>query len=164
MDRNARIMSFAVVAFATAIGIYLAWNPRGMPRHGGWFRPAADTERTASPDFDPARVIGDVDISADSGIPDESTRVRDHLAQLSGAGLDLTQEEIASVTGDTAHDAVSTLRPYWLNEELRASVRVGGQLLGEVDALADIPLVSVDVMRLEFSATEPHWIIQIFMK
>ncbi len=165
MDRNGRMLSLGVAAFAMAIVGYLAWNPRGLPRSRNSSSPNADSAQVAYPSFDPGRVIDSVDPAvADSVVRVGPNRIRNHLARLHEASLEVAREEIGRVVGDTVYDAVAALRPYWLEDDLQAAVRVGGQLLGEVDTLDDIPLASVDVMRLEFSATEPHWVIQIFMK
>ncbi len=165
MDRNARMLSLGVAAFAMVIVGYLAWNPRGMPRSRNSSSPNANSVKVEYPAFDPGAVIGLLDsVAADSVVRVGPGRIRNHFGRLHEAGLEVAREEISTVVGDTVYDAVAALRPYWLEDDLQAAVRVGGQLLGEVDTLDDIPLGSVDVLRLEFSATEPHWVIQIFMK
>jgi len=163
MDRSARFISIAVVVLTVSVGGYLLWHPRGQPRPGraGWTA-KSDTGSAASTLVDP-------NSSRDTATPTpllveaDGDSFADHLARLQSSNLEVGPPELRDTPGSDLFEVLARIRPYWLSDTLGASVRIDGQLLGDVESLRSVPISSIDLVRLEFSPTEPHWVVRVFL-
>jgi len=163
MDRSARLVSIGVAAVGVVIVLYLSWNPRGLPRSrlsNGPPPNPSDSNTSASVHGDAYAEVAPS--QTDSTAESDELSFNEHMARLQEGGLELTRTDFVGSEDQTLFEVLSRLRPYWLSDTLDASVRVGGQLIGKVDSLRDVPARSAEMVRLEFYATEPHWIVRVF--
>jgi hypothetical protein len=165
MDKSSRLLSWLALMLGLLVTVFLSRTSRGIP-----MRDEAPPSKDSLP---PSRLH---DLNQVTAPPAESevgprlrdsleAAVREHLAQLEKSRAAVDVEELQTVAHvSDAHRALEILRPYWLHPILDARLRVGGQFLGPLDSLHAVSVASVDGMRLEFSPTEPHWIVQVFLR
>lgn len=164
MDRSARWISIAVAVLTVSVGAYLLWNPRGQPRTRG-----AGHSGDRSDSVGVSVTLVDPNSDRDSvTLPHLQVEVdgdtfAEHMARLQAADLEVSAPELRDASGDDLFELLEQLRPYWLSDTLGASVRIDGQLLGGLETLRSVPIASIDLVRLEFSPTEPHWVVRVFL-
>jgi len=169
MDKSSRILSWLVLSFGLVVAAFLGRTSRGIPV-GEHTPPSNDS-------LPPARLHeinrmggGSAGVEPESDSPARlrdsiAAAVRDHLTRLEESRADITDGELRGLPqNNDAYRALEALRPYWLDPILDARVMVGSQFLGPIDSLRAVSVRTVDGIRLQFSASEPHWVVQVLLR